>query len=206
MKFESKAHLAQELIKGKRFTNNEEFVIYYDPKCVNPFRCNSDEMSHVWEAYYLDIWTEVKERHVHQDLIDSYRKGQAWQYRNIAENKKLWFNMIDDEEGIWREPDWISHVQYRLHPHNELIQAYRNGAKIEYLTKDGWAETTHPTWKEDTQYRIKPVTKIVYEWMYKSKLNDNWRIEEVMLDEEEAKLCFEGLTYRKTGRKFEVEE
>jgi hypothetical protein len=68
MKFESKAHMAQELINGKRFTNNGEFVIYYDPTHVNPFRCNSDEMSHIWDTYYLDIWAEDNPQHVHQDL------------------------------------------------------------------------------------------------------------------------------------------
>jgi hypothetical protein len=161
MKFESKAHMAQELMSGKRFTNNGEFVIYYDPTRVNPFRCNSYEMSHIWDAYYLDVWEEVKPKHVHQDLIDSYREGQVWQYRHNS--KASWLDLSN------------------------------------HLTS--W----QPDWDEDTQYRIKPATKIVYEWMFKSKFEDKWMIEEVLLDEEEAKTCFKEHAYRKTGREFEVE-
>jgi hypothetical protein len=204
MKFESKAHLAQELIKGKRFTNNGEFVIYYDPTHVNPFRCNSGEMSHIWDAYYLDIWEEVKPKHVHQDLINSYKKGQAWQYKGATKNTSFWSDSIDDE-GDWCEPSWLSSVQYRLHPHNDLIQAHRNGAVIEYLTEDGWVETTNPTWNEDTQYRIKPATKIVYEWMFKSRYSNSWEIESFLFSEEEAKEHFKEHAYCKTGREFEVE-
>jgi hypothetical protein len=201
MKFESKAHMAQELMSGKRFTNNGEFVIYYDPTRVNPFRCNSDEMSHIWDAYYLNIWEEAKPKHVHQDLIDSYQEGQIWQYRH--NNKASWLD-LSNHSMSW-QPDWDENTQYRLHPHNEIIQAFNNGAKIEYLTKDGWTETAHPTWNEDTQYRIKPATKFVYEWMFKSKFENKWMIEEVLLDEEEAKGHFEKHIYCKTGREFEVE-
>jgi hypothetical protein len=202
MKFESKTHMAQELMSGKRFTNNGEFVIYYDSTHVNPFRCNSGEMSHIWDAYYLDIWEEVKERHVHQDLIDSYQEGQAWQFSRFGVNGQF-HNCYTN--GVWTEPEWIEETTYRLHPHNDLIQAYRNGAVIEYLTEDGWVETTNPTWNEDTQYRIKPATKIVYEWMFKSKYSNSWEIESFLFSEEEAKEHFKEHAYCKTGREFEVE-
>jgi hypothetical protein len=41
--------------------------------------------------------------------------------------------------------------------------------------------------------------------MFKSKFEDKWMIEEVLLDEEKAKEHFKEHTYRKTGREFEVE-
>jgi hypothetical protein len=205
MKFDSKAHMAQELISGKRFTGDSEFVIYYDSKHVNPFRCNSDEMSGIWNSYCLDIWVEDKQHRAHQNLIDSYKEGQAWQYKGATKNTSFWVNSIDDD-GDWCEPSWLRSVQYRLHPHNELIQAFNKGAKIEYLTSDGWAETTHPTWNEDTQYRIKPSTKIVYEWMYKPKSSNNWFIAYMLMDENLAKVELAKYEYRKTGRAWEVEE
>jgi hypothetical protein len=205
MKFDSKAHMAQELINGKRFTGNSEFVIYYDPTRVNPFRCNSDEMNHIWDAYYLDIWDEDKSRHIHQDLIDSYREGQAWQYKGATKNTSFWSDSIDDE-GNWSEPSWLSSVQYRLHPHNDLIQAHRNGAKIQAYICGDWVEEPNPDWYEDTQYRIKPSTKIVYEWMYKPKSGNNWFIAYMLMDEKLAKVELAKYEYRKTGRTWEVEE
>jgi hypothetical protein len=203
MKFESKAHMAQELMSGKYFKLGDRGVVYYDEKSTRPFRFEKSDIGNLWNLYNQDVWIEIGTKHVHQDLIDSYQEGQAWQYKGATKNTTFWLDSIDDE-GDWCEPSWLSSVQYRLHPHNELIQAYCNGAKIEYLTKDGWVETTHPTWNEDTQYRIKPATKTIYEWMYKSKFNNKWMTSSFLVDEEEAKLCFEGLTYLKTGRSLEM--
>jgi hypothetical protein len=204
MKFESKAHMAQELMSGKCFKLGDKGVVYYDEKSTRPFRFEKSDIGNLWNLYNQDVWTEIGTEHVHQDLIDSYQEGQAWQYKGATKNTSFWSDSIDDD-GDWCEPSWLSSVQYRLHPHNDLIQAFNKGAKIEYLAKNGWAETTHPTWNEDTQYRIKPVTKIVYEWMFKSKYADNWKIESLLFSEEEAKEHFKEHTYCKTGREFEVE-
>jgi hypothetical protein len=133
--------------------------------------------------------------------MNSYQKGQAWQYLSTAVGVFLNCKF----KGAWIEPDWDERVTYRLHPHNELIQAHRNGAKIQAYIVGDWIEEPNPDWYEDTKYRIKPKTKIIYEWMFKSKFKDKWMIEEILLDEEEAKLCFAGLAYRKTGRSWEVE-
>lgn len=48
------------------------------------------------------------------------------------------------------------------HKHADLIIAWANGAKIQYRDPDysdgEWDETTHPTWSEYKEYRIKPKT------------------------------------------------
>jgi hypothetical protein len=132
MKFESKA---QELL-GKRFRNDNGDTIYFDPN---------------------EVWTEVKPRHIHQDLIDSYREGQAWQYTN-CKTTDVWEDCFCAEE-YWFEPLWNRSNQYRLHPHNDLIQAHSNGAVIQVKGNDEWGDAPNPSWFEDTQYRIKPQTK-----------------------------------------------
>jgi hypothetical protein len=203
MKFKSKAHLAQELIAGKRFTNNGKFVIYYDPTHTNPFRCNTHKMESIWELYDKDIWTEIecKPRHIHQELMDSYQEGQAWQVKcgDVFKNNV-------DGNGNWVKPTWEESIIYRLHPHNELIQAHRNGAKIQAYICGDWVEEPYPDWYDDTKYRIKPETKKVYEWMFKCKLGGSWVIADRIMDEEEAKKYFVKCEYRKSGREFEVEE
>jgi hypothetical protein len=47
------------------------------------------------------------------------------------------------------------------HKHAELIKAWADGAKIEYLRKlqKCWVEVSHPAWVEDCEYRIKPEPK-----------------------------------------------
>jgi hypothetical protein len=201
MKFNSKVHMAQELIAGKRFADDIDVVVYYDEKLPNPFRYGSSEMNGIWDDYNKDIWTEVKPRHVHQDLIDSYQEGQVWQYRHSSNaNWRDLSNHLTD----W-QPDWKEDTQYRLHPHNELIQAHRNGAKIQAYICGDWIEEPYPDWYEDTQYRVKPVTKTVYEWMFKTKYKNNWIVESILLSEEEAKHYFNKHEYQKTGRSWEVE-
>jgi hypothetical protein len=202
MKFESKAHMAQELIAGKRFINKTGEVLHYDGnRPYSPFRLGENSMNVSWENYNQDIWTEIKPRHIHQDLIDSYQDGQVWQYRHNS--KANWLD-LSNHLMSW-QPDWDENTQYRLHPHNKFIQAYRNGAQIQVYNHGKWVDIPDPSWHEDDQYRIKPATKIVYEWMFKSKFENKWMIEEVLLDEEEAKGHFEKHEYRKTGREFEVE-
>ena len=44
--------------------------------------------------------------------------------------------------------------------HKDLIEAWSNGAEIEYLMSNGtWVNAKAPLWRNDTKYRIKP-TKI----------------------------------------------
>jgi hypothetical protein len=159
MRFRSKRHMAQELLAGKRFKNKSGLVIYYNERFLNPFRCNTKSIMDVWEDYDKDIWEEVK-YHVHRDLMDIYEEGQAWQV-DYGDGFK---NNIDGD-GNWFEPLWFESYSYRLHPHNELIQAYRKGAKIQVYTNNVWVNVPIPDWNEDAEYRIKPVTKTVYEWV-----------------------------------------
>jgi hypothetical protein len=203
MKFDSKAHMAQELIAGKLFTSHLGVTIHYDPseELTCPFRYGDKSIGGVWELYNRDIWEEVKPRHVHQDLIDSYQDGQVWQYRhNVNAN---WLN-LSNHLTSW-QPDWKEDTQYRLHPYNDLIQAHNSGAKIEYYVRGDWVVDTDPDWYEDIQYRIKPNTKTVYEWLYKTNFTSNWEISPVLKSEEEAKDFFDRCKYKKTGREFEVE-
>jgi hypothetical protein len=204
MKFESKMHMVQELITGKRFKTNSCVEIYYDEKYPNPFRHGSGEMHDMWNAYCKDIWIEIEceERHVHQDLIDSYQEGQAWQYRNDSDAD--WVDL--STRFVYRRPAWKEYTQYRLHPHNELIQAHRNGAEIQVYSHGEWVDIElEPCWHEGSQYRVKPATNIVYEWVAKSKFTHRWEIITLLLSEEEAKEYFYGREYRKTGRSLEVD-
>ena len=87
----------------------------------------------------------------HQSLIDSYDPEDTWQ--------------ASSQHGEWEtivagEPMWFESSEYRIHPHNDLIKAQRNGAIIEK-----WVEAYHPTWftcygapicDEDATYRVMP--------------------------------------------------
>ena len=43
------------------------------------------------------------------------------------------------------------------HKHYDCIVAWAEGAEIQRLIKDyGWCDTPHPTWIDNTEYRIKP--------------------------------------------------
>jgi hypothetical protein len=195
--------MAQELIAGKRFSDDIDVVIYYDEKLSNPFRYGSNEMIGIWDDYNKDIWTEVKPRHIHQDLIDNYVKGQAWQYLEPHMD-----GLYKDCKSCstWIEPSWNTRNKYRLHPHNDLIQAHRNGAKIQVYSHGEWVDIElEPYWYEASQYRIKPLTKTIYEWMYKHKSNNNWFIMQMMMDEERAKAELAKYEYCKTGRSWEIE-
>jgi hypothetical protein len=198
MKFESKKQMAQLLMEGKQFKDNSGIVIHYNEKLDPPFRYDEDMMFGIWEAYHEDIWTEVESHNTHQDLIDSYQKGQAWQV-DFGEGFK---NLTDADEN-WSIPIWDSQNNYRLHPHNTLIQAHLNGAKIQAYICGDWIEEPNPDWYDDTQYRVKPYIEPVHEWMFKAKFGNKWQLEDLIMSEEEAKDYFGELTYRKTGRSWE---
>jgi hypothetical protein len=200
MKFDSKSHMVQELIAGKQFESSSGAIICYNAAFSNPFRYDEDAMLSIWDAYDEDIWTEVKQHHVHQDLIDNYRKGQAWQYKPAG--KELYTDCI--VSGIWVEPVWAEDTVYRLHQHNDLIQAHRKGAEIQVYDQGEWVNVFNISWHEDTQYRIKPATSTVYEWIYKSKYDNKWLVEDTLMSEKEAKDRFRKREYRKTGRSWEV--
>jgi hypothetical protein len=217
--------MAQELIAGKRFVDDSGVVIYYDEKSPNPFRYGSYTMLGMWYTHAEDIWVEIKPQHtpiiggpfdlcqsnvvedvkpchVHQNLIDSYQAGQVWQL-SVPHMDGVYTDCKTN--GEWVKPDWYAHSTYRLHPHNELIQAHRNGAKIQAYICGDWIEEPHPDWYEDTQYRIKPATETLYEWMYKTLGESTWIIVPTLMTEDKAKNHFDFLEHQKTGRSWEVE-
>lgn len=205
MKFDSKAHMAQELLAGKRFRNQRSGRdIYFDDTEEVPFRYGTIHTKAIWDDFDKDIWEEVESRHVHQDLIDTYQEGQAWQFKPIG--RTLWEN-CRYRSGIWHKPDWREDAEYRLHPHNDLIQATKAGDPIQWFnpTSNTWVDLLQePTWGENAQYRIKPPTKILYEWYVKTSV-DGWFVHDALFTEEEITSKDWVIEYKKTGRSLEVE-
>jgi hypothetical protein len=222
MKFESKAHMAQELLSGKRF-RTAEAEIFYSEKQLQPFRfrmLNWDHSAPIessWLNFNKDIWEEVKtppERHIHQDLIDSYKPGQAWQFKQrqvwqFKQNRGDWKDCIHDKTGVWFQPTWRTDVDYRLHPHNELIQAHRNGAEVQHYTHGDdeycWVDDPTPCWDTYLEYRIKPKQATLYEWMVRK--HGAWHVHSELCTEFEAPSVFSAgyiVEYRKTGRSWEL--
>jgi hypothetical protein len=154
----------------------------------------------------LPVYKKEKLIRIHQCLIDSYKAGQAWQFSLPHTGGEYMDCKIN---GAWIEPSWDDSNTYRLHPHNELIQAYNNGTKIQAYICDEhieqWEDVTDPCWYEDIEYRIKPATKTVYEWMSKQHLDGAWVTTSLLMSEEEAKRHFIGYEYHKTGRSWGVE-
>jgi hypothetical protein len=202
MRFDNKVDMTVALLAGKRFRVGTGGVIYYDERFTNSFRFENTDIGVLWELYNQDIWTEIGPRHVHQDLMDSYQDGQAWQCATKS-SQGSYMNIKNQDR--WVEPSWDKCIMYRLHPHNTLIQAHLNGAEIQVHNCGNWVREPNPCWYEDNQYRIKPVVKTVYEWMYKTTLSTNWMFEDSPMSEEEAKNHFGEYDYRKTGRSWEIE-
>jgi hypothetical protein len=227
MRFDSKAHMVQELLAGKRFKDRtrNNGILYYDERLINPFQYGKEPAFGIWQMYDKDIWEEVestsppvingsfdlcqrtvveevKPRHVHQDLIDSYQDGQVWQYRHNTNAN--WLD-LSNHLTSW-QPDWDEDTQYRLHPHNDLIQAHSRGAKIQVYSNDEWVDIElEPYWHEGSQYRIKPATKTIYEWTVETRFSRRLMIIPLLMNEEEASEYFHGRKYHKTGRSWEVE-
>jgi hypothetical protein len=108
-------------------------------------------------------------------------------------------------DGEWTEPAWDERITYRLHPHNALIQEYNKGANIQAYVDalDAWVDQYNPDWGTDVQYRVKPATKVVYEWVIKSI--EGWVTISVLMTDDEAKERLGGREYNKTGRAWVVE-
>jgi hypothetical protein len=152
--------------------------------------------------YKHDLVSMKPKAHKHQALMDSYKEGQAWQ--RLSEYNR-WENVLDTTFG-WVKPTWLEYEEFRLHPHNELIQAFNRGEQIQRLDFGcEWVDAKYPSWHEGMEYRIKPKTKTVYEWIATCGAGV-WHVDDELLTEEAAALKY-GTTceYKKTGRKFEVE-
>lgn len=56
------------------------------------------------------------------------------------------------------------------HKHYDLIKAWADGAQIEYLTRSKrWYYVSVPCWDENTEYRIKPISK--YQVLFYTHVN-----------------------------------
>ncbi len=69
----------------------------------------------------------------HQALINSYNPEDTWQVYNI-----------DTWNTLGGVPNWEEGLNYRLHPHNELIKAWKAGIKILEVTTVEVYEDTYP--------------------------------------------------------------
>ena len=77
--------------------------------------------------------------------------------------------------------------------HQELKQAWENGAKIEYSRGDFWIQVDHPKWKDGIEYRIAPVviiepaTHTPAPWlMVKDEYSDDYQIPDVIFADREG--------------------
>ena len=133
----------------------------------------------------------------HQHLIDSYDPEDTWQFKKTI--KKVWDTLQNTD------PQWLEDYDYRLHPHNDLIKAWKKGAKIKAYIVGDWVEEPNPDWYEDTKYRIKPSTKTVYEYIVKNAFG-TWSLHTALIEEDEAEDYFKQFKgFVKTGRSWEVE-
>lgn len=91
----------------------------------------------------------------HQHLIDTYNPSNCYQCKYPDEDS--WFDRCDDQ--------WLECLDYRIHPHNDLIKAWKKGAKILVESNERrlagdtmfkrFVDDPHPTWDENKEYRIK---------------------------------------------------
>lgn len=105
------------------------------------------------QVYHLETLKKAHMVSCHQHLIDSYNPEDTWQLKS---NSGIWCNMDLD-------PLWTEERDYHLHPHNDLIKAWKKGAKIE-MSSDGieWEDSEEPAWNEEWHYRIKPESEFTY--------------------------------------------
>ncbi len=53
------------------------------------------------------------------------------------------------------------------HKHADLIHAWADGAEIEWLSgTDGWMTAPTPHFKEEIQYRLKPLKVKMWQWIF----------------------------------------
>ena len=130
-----------------------------------------------------------------------------------ADRPMVWFKEIacEDEWETTLVPKWNNYSVYIVDDKHAEIRKMKNdddSLVIEFYD-DGakkWREPRDLNWDLRTQYRIKPETKTIYEWMYKLNSTDRWFIDEALMTEKEAEAFFDSVkAYRKTGREFEVE-
>lgn len=76
------------------------------------------------------------------------------------------------------------------HKHADLIHAWADGARIEYLDKQNgvWEETTSPWWDEAAVYRVKPKAPVVFEECVHTIWDKDFRIKIVFSEDRQPNL------------------
>jgi hypothetical protein len=130
MKFESKMHMVQELIAGKRFANKHGDIIRYDESFPNsPFRVNhyantdgSVPMGSEWNAIGQNIWTEVS----------PHSKSPVYIYTIRIMTDRGEFTKFTLDEGVELEFNHTDHTMYfRPATPLELKPSVKNEANLE---------------------------------------------------------------------------
>jgi hypothetical protein len=84
----------------------------------------------------------------------------------------------------------------------------QDGAVIQVKGDDEWCDAPSPNWIENAEYRIKPQTQTVYEWIHSTSLGSAYGYYTIFLHADDVEFYFGGeeFAYRsKTGRSWEVE-
>lgn len=127
-------------------------LIKYTYTATNGFICfefEAGDPSYLALEHLINAVTMVSR---HQSLIDSYDPYDTWQIYCPSTHKK----------GQWGEcrqtPLWHEDCEYRIHPHNDLIKAWKKGEKIQMSLSinEPFYDDHNPNWNEDNIYRIKP--------------------------------------------------
>lgn len=85
----------------------------------------------------------------HHHLIDAYNPEDTWQWKPVG---------VEKWDIVVTAPTWDEETDFRLHPWNNEIKAWKKGAKIlgRPTPEYDWEYLPHPKWQEDAQYHIKP--------------------------------------------------
>jgi hypothetical protein len=148
--------------------------------------------------------------------LDKFRKLKEF----AKKHPKCRWECKNNDNAYWTQvvdnPDWTCD-EYRIkdgiplkayEKFEDIIQAYWNGAKIEFWCdlEDKWTEADPPSWNLDRKYRVKSKTKTYYEVILRDSRTNGYRynISGLLFTQEELDSSNEW--YQKTGRKFEIEE
>ena len=153
MKFDlDKFKAGQKAIHVNSFSKNTVSFLTVSSKGLIVFEYDDDGVVSnstlkTMEDYYVMVSR-------HQALIDAYDPEDTWQFCK----QTTYYGT--DWETCTGTPEWNEDEQYRIHPHNDLIKAQRNGAIIEK-----WVEAHRPCWftcygepdwDERATYRVMP--------------------------------------------------
>lgn len=102
-------------------------------------------------------------KHKWYNEIVAWAEGKEIQFRyRLSMNPKDWSNWEYKKYPAWDSDD--DTVEYRIkHKHQDLIDAFNAGTKIQYFSNSWsrWEDVNNPKWSDGLEYRIKPKEDIV---------------------------------------------